>query len=72
MIKYIHRDSDLPWLLGGDLNEILFNFEKKGGSIKSWNVLDAFDGTLEECGLYDSGYSGYEFTWEKRREDGKW
>jgi len=34
LIKDIHRNSDLPWLLGGDLNEILFNFEKKGGRFK--------------------------------------
>jgi len=70
LIKDIHHDADIPWLLGGDLNEILFNFEKKGGAIKNQHVLDAFRETLEECGLYDLGFKGYEFTWENRREGG--
>ena len=71
MIRDIYKNVDLPWLLGGDLNEILFNFKKKGGFIKSQNVLDAFHETLEECGLYNLGFSVYEFTWENRREDGE-
>lgn len=56
-------------LLGGDLNEILYNFEKKGCPVKSRTVLDAFCGTLEECGLFDLGFTGYEFMWENRREN---
>jgi len=32
-----HR-STLPWLIGGDLNEILYNFEKRGGHLKSQAV----------------------------------
>ena len=55
IIKDIHRDSNLPWLLRGDLNEILFNFEKKEGAIKSQHILDFFGETLEGCGLYDFG-----------------
>ncbi|KAJ8439592.1 hypothetical protein Cgig2_024179 [Carnegiea gigantea] len=31
MIRDTQSDSDLPWLLGGDLNEVLFNFETKVG-----------------------------------------
>jgi len=27
-----------------------------------------FGETFEECGLYDLGFSGYEFTWDNRRE----
>jgi len=56
--------------LGGDLNEILFNFEKKGGGLKSQYILDTFRETLEDCGLYDFSFTGYEFTWENRREAG--
>jgi len=70
LIKDIHRNSDLPWLMGGDLNEILYNFEKKGGSLKSQYILDSFRETLEECGLYNLGFTGYEFTWKNRREKG--
>ena len=71
LLSAIHRNSELPWLVGGDLNEILFNFEKKGGSHKSQYILDLFRDTLEECGLYDLGFKGYEFTWENRRAEGE-
>jgi len=67
LLTAIHRNSDLPWIVGGDLNEIMFNFEKKGGSPKSQHILDLFRDTMEECGLYDLGFTGYEFTWENRR-----
>ncbi|KAJ8430331.1 hypothetical protein Cgig2_015388 [Carnegiea gigantea] len=56
--------SSLLWLVGGDLNEILFNFEKKGGSLKSRSVLEAFQATLEQCGLHDLDYQqGHDFIW---------
>jgi len=67
MIKDLSTHSALPWLVGGDLNEIFYNYEKKGGLAKSQILLDAFCATFEECGLYDLGYSDYPFTWDNRR-----
>jgi len=55
--------SCLPWLIGDDLNEILYNYEKQGGPQKSQAVLEVFKTTLEACDLYDLGYSGHKFTW---------
>jgi len=66
----LSQHSNLPWLIGGDLNEILFPSEKKGGGLKSQGVLDFFCNTLDSCGLHDLGFTGYEFTWENRREGG--
>jgi len=68
LIRDLSRQCELPWLLGGDFNEVLFHFEKRGGDSKSQAILDMFGDTLETCGLYDLGFSGYEFTWENRRE----
>jgi len=64
----LSRHNDLPWLIGGDFNQVLFHFEKRGGVSKSQAILDMFGETLEACGLYDLGFTGYDFTWENRRE----
>ena len=63
--------SNLPWLIGGDINEIIFNFEKSSGPPKSQMVLDAFRETLEECGLFDLGYNGHPFTWWNKQKGPK-
>ena len=57
MIKDLSSHSSLPWLVGGDINEIFYNYEKKGGVAKNQTVLDTFCVTFEECGLYDLGFS---------------
>lgn len=51
----------------GDFNEILSSFEKRGGRLKSAHQMTKFRSTLEDCSLYDVGYSGRWFTWERRR-----
>ncbi|TXG73106.1 hypothetical protein EZV62_001685 [Acer yangbiense] len=57
------RDTDnLPWVYGGDFNELLSLNDKVGGSDK--NVL------VDECNLYDLGFSGPKLTWNNKR-DGK-
>jgi hypothetical protein len=50
--------SNLPWLLMGDFNEILFSDEKEGGNPRPQHYMQAFRDTLTECGLEDIGYSG--------------
>jgi len=69
MIKDLSTHSALPWLVGGDLNEVFYNYEKKGGTTKNKMILDAFCATFEECGLYDLEYLGYDFTWDNWRTD---
>ncbi|KAJ8450462.1 LOW QUALITY PROTEIN: hypothetical protein Cgig2_002147 [Carnegiea gigantea] len=57
------QQTSLRHLTGGDLNEILYNFEKCGGPLKSQAILDAFRDTLNVCDLFDLGFLGQEFTW---------
>jgi len=52
----LHGRSDLPWLLGGDINEIFYNFKKKGGPEKSKAIFDHFRDTFSACNLHDLGY----------------
>lgn len=55
----------LPWIVLGDFNEILYNFEKEGGRPRSQSQLQAFHDALSECGLSDMGYEGDMFTWQR-------
>jgi len=63
MISDLVSQSSFPWLIGGDMNEIFYNLEKKGGPPKSLCDLDSFRKAFIDNGLFDIGYFGYDFTW---------
>ncbi|KAF4360183.1 hypothetical protein F8388_000052 [Cannabis sativa] len=46
---------DLPWVCGGDFNEILSINEKKGGSDRSMVAMTEFQNALDGCSLADLG-----------------
>ena len=50
-IRGIHTQNFMPWLIMGDLNEILYAHEKEGGNIRPERFRKAFQDTLEDCGL---------------------
>lgn len=66
LLKSIKSMSDLPWLMGGDLNEILYNSEKKGGAVRSLRAILEFQLALSICGLSDMRCNGYQFTWSNK------
>lgn len=53
--------SDLPWLIGGDFNEILFADEKRGVE-RSQKQMDVFQDVVDKWKLYDLGNSGNKYT----------
>ncbi|XP_075499746.1 uncharacterized protein LOC142538273 [Primulina tabacum] len=57
----------IPWLVGGDFNEISFDSEKFGGNRKPAAQTRAFRDTLSDCGLQNLHGSGDLFTWVNRR-----
>ena len=59
--------SSLPWLVGGDFNEILMLDEKLGGGGRQESLMANFRTALADCGLKDLGYLGPKFTWNNRR-----
>jgi len=69
MIADLKTHVDLPWLVGGDLNEIFYHSEKRGGPPKTQTHIDSFRDAFVENGLFDLGYTGYDYTW-CRRQDG--
>ncbi|KAA3465148.1 Exo_endo_phos domain-containing protein [Gossypium australe] len=65
LLKRLAQEIDHPWLVEGDFNEILYSFEKCGGIPRDSKLMEAFRETLVECQLFDIGFSGVCFTWER-------
>ncbi|KAL5567359.1 hypothetical protein UlMin_030523 [Ulmus minor] len=59
--------SHLPWLVGGDFNEILLDSEKRGGRPRALAQMRNFQSCLDLCGLKDLSFSGEQFTWVNRQ-----
>lgn len=70
LLRALQSDSNLPWLVVGDMNQILFEAEKEGGVAKSQREMTDFREALDDCGLHDLGFHGKPFTWwNKQAED---
>ncbi|KAL4348938.1 hypothetical protein GQ457_17G007600 [Hibiscus cannabinus] len=63
LIDRLKTESQLPWLLGGDLNDILCSSERVGGTRKPRVEMDAFKEAMERNGLWDIKPSKGWFTW---------
>ncbi|KAL5798070.1 hypothetical protein ACOSQ2_002890 [Xanthoceras sorbifolium] len=59
--------SNLPWLVGGDFNEILRWEEKSGGLFRSHKAVSLFRGATDDCNLVDVGFRGHDFTWSNKQ-----
>ncbi|KAL5551962.1 hypothetical protein UlMin_002138 [Ulmus minor] len=65
LLKRLRDASSMPWLCGGDLNEILFGHEKQGGATRAQYLMNAFREAANYCGLADLGFRGPKFTWNR-------
>lgn len=59
--------DEVPWVLGGDFNEILRQHEKRGGPRRSWAQIAGFRSALNSCGLKDVKNDA-DFTWYNQRQ----
>lgn len=59
------EQSDLPWVLMGDFNDILSEGDKRGRHSHPGWMLRGFREVVESCGLRNFEFSGHQFTWEK-------
>lgn len=66
-LSELHAATNLPWLVMGDMNEILFQYEKEGGNPRPDNFMQDFRNAIEACGLSDCGFVGDKFTWHRGR-----
>ncbi|XP_062086997.1 uncharacterized protein LOC133793717 [Humulus lupulus] len=71
-IKQLAGASELPWCLIGDLNNVLYQWEKRGGRAYPRGLITGFQETLTECGLSDMEMMGHPYTWERGRGTPNW
>ena len=61
----IHQQKTIPWLVLGDLNEILYSHEKEGGNARPQRYIQAFHHAIENYEIDDIGFIGDPFTWHR-------
>ena len=64
MLRSIVGANDLPWLVMGDFNEVLYSHERDGVANRSQPQMDAFGDALDTCGFSDIGFKGINWTFE--------
>ncbi|XP_019155974.1 PREDICTED: uncharacterized protein LOC109152787 [Ipomoea nil] len=64
-IKSLSHRSELPWVILGDFNDLLYQYEKRGRNPHPETLLRGFGETIDECGLAQLPMQGYPFTWER-------
>lgn len=63
VFKTLKTRWDGPWVCLGDFNEVLYQVEAVGRSVRQAWQLKAFRDALLHCQLFDLEYSGDSFTW---------
>ncbi|XP_019169839.1 PREDICTED: uncharacterized protein LOC109165495 [Ipomoea nil] len=72
LLKSLAHRYDLPWVVVGDFNDLLFQHEKMGGIPHPDGFLRGFGDALDDCGLSHLQMEGYPFTWERGKGTADW
>jgi hypothetical protein len=68
LLNSVKQVSDPPWLVVGDFNETLWQFEHFSLKQRSELQMQAFRDVVQRCDLHDLGFSGVPYTYDNRRE----
>lgn len=66
-LSSLHPDTDKPWFLTGDFNEIIDNSEKSDGPDRAEGTFCAFRSFLSQNDLFDLKHSGSYLSWRGKR-----
>ncbi|MDV3146745.1 MAG: hypothetical protein Q8754_02860 [Sweet potato little leaf phytoplasma] len=66
LMTRLAEQSDIPWVLGGDFNEITDGSEKKGGSSRAEADMRDFQEAIDCCGVLDPGFIDLKYTWSNK------
>jgi hypothetical protein len=67
LLSTIKASSSLPWLVLGDFNEALWQYEHFSSCLRSETQMAAFRDCVQVCELTDLGFSGLPFTFDNKR-----
>ncbi|XP_019178832.1 PREDICTED: uncharacterized protein LOC109173967 [Ipomoea nil] len=72
LLRQLKEDSQAPWVVVGDFNDIASLAEKRGVHPHPSALIEGFNDALEDCGLVDLGMVGGRYTWVKGRGTDAW
>ncbi|KAK6150786.1 hypothetical protein DH2020_015718 [Rehmannia glutinosa] len=71
-LRQLVTQSNLPWCILGDFNDLLSILEKRGNIEHPAWLISSFRNAVDDCKLIDLGMEGYQFTWERGRGSLNW
>lgn len=71
LLQQLRGQVDVPWLVMGDFNEAMWQFEHFSSRPRNETQMLAFRDTLELCGLVDLGFSGVPYTFDNKQREPK-
>jgi hypothetical protein len=66
-LRHLNSEPNVPWLVLGDFNEAMWQEEHFSLTPRSNAQMKDFRDALEDCGLYDLGFTGVPFTYDNKR-----
>ncbi|XP_031104441.1 uncharacterized protein LOC116007924 [Ipomoea triloba] len=72
LLRQLKDNSDLPWVILGDFNDLACHSEKRGPHPHPNSLILSFTDALHDCNLLDLGMQGNRFTWERGRGTDNW
>jgi len=66
-MKRIKSQSDKPWIMVGDFNETMWQFEHFSSTKRGERQMEAFREALEFCGMHDLGFVGLPWTFDNKQ-----
>ncbi|CAH9118852.1 unnamed protein product [Cuscuta europaea] len=72
LIRNLARESNEPWLMMGDFNDVMFDNERKSSVPPSPWLLRGFQEAVWSSELVNVSFEDYEWTWEWGRGTPRW
>ncbi|XP_019186580.1 PREDICTED: uncharacterized protein LOC109181284 [Ipomoea nil] len=72
LLRTLSGRSNLPWVVIGDFNDLLYQNEKRGGNPHPNSLLRGFGEAIEDCWVAQLPMVGYPYTWEKGKGIVNW